>query len=236
MTLILQTFHNHLWALAFLIIGVIGTTYVDDIVLLDRLILLSIFLSAVYCRKNEDILTALLIIFIGQLVYELFGSLNNSGYLWQVFSYLLAGIAVWRSEGDFWRLPVFILFILSLGAEIYWYINNINSPAIAWYWVTISTCLLQRYHLIMRSVNMTICFNRPSKETDLDYSLSSYCALPIIVELANLTEYIARHFIGLNSYFVYNSYPWIQQLSAMLLIVVTLVFSYQVESKRRLSA
>lgn len=218
------------------IIGIVGAYYISNPILVDRLILSSLMVSGLYCLKNKDVLGALIIVFGGQLIYELVTSLHSGGFLWDAACYSLALFSVWKAYIDKLRIPTFILLILCISAEMFWHFNDYDGPSLSWYWVTISTCLLQRHLLIMRC-HYTITFlKKNARPTLLDHSLKTYCIIPIIIEHLNITEYLARHVLDINSLFVYQIYPWLQQFAAIILVITIILFAYKAEKIRVMEA
>jgi hypothetical protein len=197
----------------------------DNPVYFDRIYTISLLILSLFCINDKDSLSCIGILLIYWLASELL--FDSQGWLAKVLVYTAA---VWICYHFFRHtLAKFsLLFVLlTLSAEIYWYVTDYILSARLYYYVgmiAMTTLVIQV--LSMRLQLMAEWFKHLSGRNALDYQVATILKAYLILHYLNLLEYFLRHLFGLKSILViYEWFPVLSGLmSAMTMAVIFMIF------------
>lgn len=236
MILFRDDFERYILVIVAALVSILGAAFADNGPILDKLLIACIILSILFCRKNKDTATSLAIVLLGQLLYELFKTIYIQTHIWSISFYLFGAISIVVCSVDRWRYPLKGLIIVCITAHLFWVYQDYNSPFIAWHWFVISINLIQRQLFLIRFSILIKYLNYDSNPTKLDFILRSYYSLPLIIEFANICEYLIRHLTHYNPLVIYSLYAQVHYISLLILLFVTIATTIKQSRDQKLIA
>ena len=196
-----------------------------DAELFDRIFLGLLIALIIYFRDDKNLASIFAIIAIGRVFEEL---------IWLVLSdlnivkALIYGICMWT----FYLIRYDILAKLAMAvtgvvicAEIYWFYTKYeNAPSVIWYVLTALQDLLIRHFVFLRPVIFKKWIS-PISSLPLDLQIYQIAGVFVVVQLIIISEYLARHLLGLDSLIVYTYYPYVAHILGVSMLWVTLNYS-----------
>lgn len=186
----------------------------------DPLFLLIIFtlLLINIKHKQSNLASILLIIIVARLGEEVFYFATDYNItrplIYAAACYLLVKFS---SDKLAMRLALPTVLI-SMGAEIYWYVIDYPTPQLHFYVALILLNLLTRHLLFLRVILTEHYTQRKADFLALDWQIYEVCTWNIIIFSLMISEYIVRHFTHYTPMFVYNSYPQIIHILSVLIL------------------
>jgi hypothetical protein len=210
---------------------------IDTGALIDINTLILLVASAAWARRNFDVLSALSIIFLAQVISELGFYFYTYNLFWVLLCYALAGLSLFYCWHDNLSKFVLPIFIAAIGLELYWYYSSYGKqPQVSWYFLILAINIAQRELLTLRPFILMKRTNYPAKDTILDYSLRWVCGLTVAIESFNIAEYLIRHSTSFSPVTIYYLYPYMTNFVSVAVVFAVVVFTYKSEKKRQLLA
>lgn len=172
----------------------------------DRLFLGVIIFTAILCRKDINIVSALAIILL-QHLFEEFAWLYLPNYDLADIPIYLTGL--WISYYFWYDWVSKILLansVLAICAEFYWDVIGYNAPSIAWYVGLMIVCIVVRHLIFIRVGFIDMYFPEKGKSINLDWVLYKINVFVVLTQTLVLLEYFARHILGYSSVLLVYSY------------------------------
>ncbi|WDE04794.1 hypothetical protein SG34_026355 [Thalassomonas viridans] len=175
-----------------------GIITFDNARLFDWLYFAILAFVILLSRKNINIAGIVLIIILAKFADETGWHLLGDNLLSRLLVYLslLATLAIIKEEE--YRKPVAVLFVLALGAEIYWLVSGYQGPEIYWHVLEINILILVRHYLFMRVFFTSRLFPGLSKALTLDVEVHDIMTAFMFIHALTILEYLARHLFGLD--------------------------------------
>jgi hypothetical protein len=205
--------------------------------LIDINTLILLVISAFWARRNIDVLSALLILFLAQVVSELGFYFYTYNLFWILLCYVAVGLSVfycWHDKLSKITLPILVSAIF---LEVFWYYSGYeNKPQVSWYFLIVAINIVQRELLTLRPFILMKRTNYPAKEIILDYSLRWVCGITVVIEFFNIAEYLVRHSTKFKPVIIYYVYPNLMHFVSVLIVLAIVIFTYRSEKDRQLLA
>ena len=183
----------------------------------DRFYILVMIITVLTCKKNVNILgvvaISVLISVIDESSYLLLADLAQP---LKILVYGVIGYFFWCWRYDSLSPLLFIIFFLTITAEIYWQYKAYPAPQINWEVQLIFLCFLMRHCLFRRVWWTERFFPQQGKFLRIDWQLRKLYALQIIIRSFVIVEYILRHLSIIDSIYIY-------QLTPILLAVINIL-------------
>ena len=190
------------------------------------LIVLTLFLLTKVIDNDINIV-GILVIMLTIILLDEVAFLTMSVDFIKVLIYPVAFILLYKLKSD--KMASYIvlpLVCITLSAELYWQAID-HPPPLVHYFVTLMVLnLLVRHFLSLRVFISPAFFNQRPTSIHLDWQLYQITKFNIFVIAAVLVEYLIWHTTDVHSWYVYQAYPYIQQILAVvtLLVIVDHIF------------
>lgn len=193
----------------------------------DRIFLGVILFTAILCRKDVNVLSVIVIIFLQHLVEELAWLYIPDSYQIKALVCIVGFWLVHYLWYD-WASKILLLCLVSwVSTEIYWFMVEYDPPQTFWYLCIIMICISIR-HLVFLRVNLVGTYlPKHAKSINLDWLLYKINAVIMLVQAVVLFEYFLRHLFGYDVLFAYEALPYIIHALSTLLIWATFNESYK---------
>ncbi len=231
---------TNILAIVFLTIALLTFGYAQYF---DRLFIVFLLGLILFNITNANIISISLIFLLERFLEEVV--FFSSSYLFiKPLIYLLS---LWLIK-LFWydsliRRVILPTIATCIICEVYWYTTDYKAPKIYYYIAMMSLNIITR-HLIFLRVPLFRKFqaispiqkivSQPLKQTAVDLPLYSLAMVNILVVVAMITEYIARHLTGFTPLFVYKHYPYTMQFIAV--VTLFLLTNFVVKSTYKIKA
>ena len=180
-----------------------------------------IFPLAVFCSKDVNILSAVLIIFATRILDEAaYRLLFNPDLLLKIKTYPLLAYLIYRFKGDELVFLAMAIWLLCIGAEIYWLLIAYQAPDIMWSMIGITLNMAFRRALILPLFVVEKLFPNRAKDILIDFIIRQLVGAHIIVCALMIIEYLVRHINLASPLYVYNSYAFFSQTIALITLWV----------------
>jgi hypothetical protein len=194
----------------------------------DRLYIGIIIFTAAVCFRNINIVSVLVIILLQRCVEEAAWLGLHNAYTVKALLYSLAILISFYLRFDPLARYVSATLILVIGAELYWYYIDYPAPEIYWYVTILITNLCSRYLVFSRLEIVDGFFPSRGRSTNLDWIVYKLMGTTIIIQCANIVEYLVRHLLGYSDVLIiYYSYPYLMHSIGMFAIWATFNESYK---------
>ncbi|BDX08406.1 hypothetical protein [Planctobacterium marinum] len=202
----------------------------------DRILFAILIATTVLSFKWDKNLFAISLVVLCELALEeifwLF-SRDNNWLLLPAYAYCLLAIYINRRELS--GKLAFMVFALSLCAEIYWLLADKQGPRIFFYIFICGNLLLLKHYAFMRP---HIC-NRNFKQyhhwkwIKTDGQVEDYAMLHLGLNLAMISEYLLRHIAGMNNaLYVYHGYSYLSHvINGFLFLIIAIALTNTIKSK-----
>lgn len=189
----------------------------------DRLYIAILLAIAVYVRRDVNLLGIVSILTLERVIDELvwFSTLEYNGLKWLIYFVCAIGLVRERKAPCFCYL--FITYLFSLGAEIYWLAIGYPSPDINWHVFLVANTVLIRNLFIRRPFWTAERFPAHAEPLRLDHYIHNIFTFFIWINIAMIFEYLVRHLFGLKDFlYIYNSFEYMVHIvSSILLFTLT---------------
>lgn len=180
----------------------------------DRIFEVSLVLTALFCRKNVNVVVLVVIVVVGRSVEELL-------FLFEVFfnEYWFKGLlyssfilVAWLFRHDIENKYLFpVIIFLCTSSEIYWFLTGYSAPQVFWYLIPYSLNLIVRFAIFMRYELVEHFFPGQEALCFSEFKIRDAHQWGIYVYAAMVFEYLIRHLFMGNLFIVYQIYPYIIQ-------------------------
>jgi len=231
----LGKFLTTLVASAFLALGVF---YFNDAESFTHLFYLILLFSIFLCRKQPDIRGVIGIILLVRLSEEIvwFILIDYDSKLLLLPIYLALAVGIWYlADEKQTKIPLRILMILILIAEVYWHFSGYKAPIIYPYLVMIVLNLTIQWLIFIRAI-YGFKYKFLGKETKLDFKIYKLVRWTIFLEMAMICEYLVRHILGINMLLVYQAFPYISHMLSVYTLYLVFTASYQQFLPKKITA
>lgn len=230
----LTWFINGLIGLAFVLLGYY--TF-GNALLFDRLFLLCLIFAGVFCRKDVNILSVVIIIFAGRMLDEAaYQLLENPDLLLKIMIYPLLAYAIYRFKDDELFNLAIVALAMCLSAETYWLAIGYQPPDIMWSMFGITLNMTVRHALIFRLFVIEKFFPDKAEDIMIDFIIRLVAGIHVIVGALMIVEYLVRHLGIANPLYIYSSYGYISQAIAVVTMWALFHQTYQLRIQAILKA
>lgn len=204
--------------------------------LFDRLFIGLLVVTALVSLKWDKNLFTLCVIFIGIYVAEeIAWFLSYDNYYFTMAANLYFILACWVSFYSKKGRISSVLAIIVIGAEFYWWLNEIDGPQISWSIFICANLLMAKHFVLLRPHFCSIRLAKYSEEWEItksDIDVGYILSISLIHEFLNIVEYLFRHILSYPLMFVYDSYRFIAHaLIAILFYLFLRDFSETIRTK-----
>ncbi|WP_340680412.1 hypothetical protein [Paraglaciecola sp.] len=230
----LPPFITALFGGLFVALGILtfGNAYI-----FDRLFIGVLIFTALICFKNINIVSLLTIILLQRIIEELAWAGLNDSYVAKELVYLLGLVMIYTFRYDPMVKFATPTLLLTIAAEIYWYVSDYPAPEVYWPVLLLLSNLFTRYMIFSRLEFVERYFPKKSQSTNLDWIIYKLTGTTVIIQSLLLLEYIIRHVFELHQLLVmYHSYPYLVHGIAIFAIWATFNESYKQILPRLLKA
>lgn len=193
--------------------------------------------SCVFCRKDKDVLSALIIL-IGYSCLAKFIYLAPDILIFGLLIYS-ASLAITLYYLQHITAKILLGFVLvSLGAEVYWWsIEYNNKPKMAYQIGLMALTVWLKQLWFNRVFIMSEYFGYSSGKIALDAHLDVILHSYVIMVTLMAVEYLVRHLMGIKELLIiYNLYPVVAIFTSLLSLGVIHMHYFYNQSKKHLSA
>lgn len=177
----------------------------------DRIFFISLIFTAIFCRKNVNVVVLVAIVFSTTIIEELFYLLDGFyDYAWfKALLYSLFLVVAWLFRHDEINKYLFPTIIsVCVVAEIYWYSLGYQAPRIVWYLLPYAFNLIVRFAIFMRFELVEHFF--PGKEALCfsEFRVRDAHQWAIYACIAMIFEYLLRHIAKIEISVIYQIYSY----------------------------
>jgi hypothetical protein len=195
---------------------IIGSIYSVDIV--QNILFISL---ALYFREDKNLLTLLVVILIGRLFFELTWLIESYHASLGLTLYIFTGTVFFFLRHD--KLAKFALTLLFcvVVAELYWWLTDYDEkPSLSFYLTVITGDLAVRHFILIRP-DFFRKYSIKLQRVSIDWHLYHLFGLFVLAVAALVIEYFVRHILGIQTFVIYNVYPYIMTtINAVILWVI----------------
>ena len=213
-----------------------GVITFDNARLFDWLYFAILAFVILVSRSNINIAGIVLIIIIAKFIDETGWQLLQDNLLTRLFVYLslLATLLIIKEEE--YRKPLAILFMLTAGSEVFWFVTGYQGPEIYWYLFEINLLVLIRHYLFMRVFLTSNFFPGRGKSLELDVEVHDVMTAFMFLHAVVILEYLLRHLLGFKIKIVWFLNPYIFHILKVYLVFVILHGSTRLTLTNKLNA
>jgi hypothetical protein len=171
-------------------------------------------------------------------------TLNNFFYVefmsskyWLVMSYGLAAVCIYKFWYDSMSKITFGVLVISISAEVYWYVVGYDGPQIHFYFVKIAVYQLIRQLIIYRPHNGYFFTGIEMKKLSIEWFIIKIKSVSISIECLMVIEYLIRHLTpNARPMLLYISYDYFMQFIGSWLIWLVLSEAYKLYKLNTINA
>lgn len=185
-------------------------TYGEGLLFQKIYIAFLVFVALLFIR-DINVVSVILILGIANLSSEIFYPITtfDSQTFVKIAVYSSVSYTLYWLKSEEYRLTIAIVIALCIAAEVYWHIINYAAPLIYWYVLLININILVRYFLFSRVFIISRYFPLKYRSLDLDITLYNLAWYYILVHMAVILEYFARHIFDIPVDSIYYLAPYI---------------------------
>lgn len=218
-----------------LIVG--SATYFGQAFIFDPLILIFFIAIAITFRRNIDLLTICSLFIADRAVEELMWRFLENTIWFKIPSYLIFGLICFFMSKGLLRIYITSFFLVAVAAELYWFLTDYKAPFILWYCFGLTTSVVLRRCLRMRTFWLIEINPRFSPQPlALDTHLLFANAAFIVSSSLSVFEFYIRHFTGQKVMVVYTLFPYFNHTISVFMLYMIVVQSISHLKTQELSA
>jgi hypothetical protein len=149
---------------------------------------------------------------------------------------LAFAITLYIVKEEEYRIPLALLFLLSLLSELYWAITDYSAPEIYWYLFELNLEVLVRHYLFMRVFFTSNLAPNKSKSLDLDINIHDLITLFLFVNGLIILEFLMRHVLAVDITVMWLVNPYILHGLSIYMVYLILNGSVQLTLSSKLNA
>ncbi|MGY8897753.1 MAG: hypothetical protein ACKVI8_06945 [Paraglaciecola sp.] len=202
----------------------------------ERASFLFLIFTAYVCKHDKDLLSVIGILAISYFIDHLMLLAAENLTWWNFIMYQCAAAIIftlWRDKLS--KLSAIVLALVVL-AEIYWGLTNYQKPDLSLAVGKLAFALIVRHVFIHRPDYIERFFNYDGDYIAVDKKFRDLYAVYILIEIANIAEYLIRHTTQYKPLIVYQTYPFIIQIISTLSLWFVLHYSQKTWLKKTLKA
>jgi hypothetical protein len=221
--IVLFQLNNTLLALCSAVVGALVIVSFDKPVILDFSFIALLFMIGLMHFRNRNIISLFLILILDRLVSYSISFMPEANLLTKCFTYL--SVIGFATLLRYQSLSKWVLasLLITLPAEIVWYITGYEAPPLYSYYMGITQIVILRYFLLMRMGYF--CKWKSIVPQQMDYTISELMLFSGWTQLFVLTESWLRHLLGIDIMWIYRSYGYVQHSISALLIMAILFYT-----------
>jgi hypothetical protein len=205
--------------------------------LIDINTIILIFICAIWARRDFDVVSALAIVLVAQVVSEVAFHIYSYNIAWVILCYSLAALSIYFCWHDNLSKLMLLAFVAAICLEVFWLVSGYEKkPQVSWYFLIVAINLSQRELITLRPFLLMKKTKYPAKEILLDYLLRITCGFTLMIEFLNITEYLIRHSTNFKPVTIYHLYPYLTHFVSALIVLAVVIFTYKTERNRQLLA
>ena len=202
----------------------------------ERASFLFLIFTAYVCKHDKDLLSVIGILAISYLIDHIILLAAEHLTWWNIIMYQCAAAIIYTLWRDTLSKISAVFLTAVIIAEIYWGLTNYQSPNLSLAVGKLAFALIIRHVFIYRPDIIERFFNYDGDYIAVDKKFRDLYAVYILIEIANIAEYLIRHTTQYNPLLVYQTYPFIIQIISTLSLWYVLHYSQKSWIKKTLKA
>lgn len=202
----------------------------------DSISTISFIVIAFIFRYDINIKTVCILLLVeNTLVNTAFLTLNNN-LIYTAFAFTVPIVSLYFCRHDKLAIPIALLLVITLIAEVYWYKTDYPAPQIYFYFFKISLSLIVRQLLMYRPHGLNYYLNSGASILRLDWFVYKTIWVACVVECAMIIEFLVRHLLKIKALYIYNSYEYIMHSLAVWVLWLVVREAIKIQRKASLQA
>lgn len=214
----------------------IGVLTYNDPRSFERASFLFLIFTAYLCKHDKELISVIGILALSYLIDHIVLIAAENISWWNIIIYQIAAaiiFSLWRDKLS--KLSAIVLALVII-AEIYWGLTNYQKPDLSLAVGKLAFALIVRHIFIHRPDYIERMFKYDGDYIAVDKKFRDLYAVYILIEIANIAEYLIRHTTQYNPLLVYQTYPFIIQIISTLSLWYVLHYSQKSWLKKTLKA
>jgi hypothetical protein len=209
---------------------------IGESLIFDGVLAVSSIVIALAFRDNKDIVGICLVIVVIQVLINVAFVFSNDTLACRIVVYAitLGTLAILHSDSQA-RLIILFL-IIALASEFYWAATGYDGPEIYFAFLKLSVFVVAKFFVLYRSQATKIYLKDDSTPIRLDWLIHKTLSVSVLLELAQLLEYLIRHNTSLKPLVIYYAYPYAAQCIGVFILWLIINQANQIIKSKSLSA
>lgn len=220
--------NNLLLSLCFVFVCIYGAISFNDSYIFNMVFVTLMILLCMLHSGHSDLVSLFFLLIISRVTVVIFFNIGHVEFLVSSFTFRLVvyssiGLLAFYLRYQSLSKIIGLLYLITIPAEIYWYMTDYEAPFIGYYFIGIAISMSLKLGLLMRPVIFRSWGN--VRSNNLDYNISEVFFLTALVDVLMIIEYLIRHIFGKNILVVYNAYEYLQHTCSMLVVFLILYYA-----------
>ena len=193
-----------------------------------------ILIIATLFRDNQDLLSILFILLFDLALAEFKWNFQGFIYEYRQFLYLLTAATCIICFYDSASKLAFLTLCLVVAGEVYWIVTGYEKkPIISHFIFNLMQLVVMRFLVWNRTrlLSERLFFKQLSFVIS-DWYLNNLLMVLVVLNCADIIEYLVRHIFFINSLIIYKAFPYVSHAVGVAYVLVVLLVSFQTSSKK----
>lgn len=205
--------------------------------LFDLVFMATLFLLIILNRRLANVWTAFAIVLFVWMIDKALFYLTTSHLLLDALVYIAMLALLLKFRVRHFKAPLLALLLVTVIAEGYWRVTSYdNKPDMYFYWSYVLTLVIAKVALELRTLWIERVFDVETDFTTLDPQLAYLFGVFLVIEIANIIEYLVRHLTDASPMLVYTYYTEAKHAIGVLLLFYALTYIIQLRQSQRIKA